>query len=306
MIVAPWILATLAAALFQTLRFALQKRLKQAGLSAVGATWARFLWSAPFLVPAVAVWLATTNASWPEQSWRFWGFALAGGIAQILATVCVVVLFTRRHFAVGITFKKSEVLQTVLVGWLLLGEGVTVAGFFAILLGLLALLILADPPKPEAIGAGAGLSRLLSPSVGLGLASGAFFALAGVGYRGAVLALGDGPVAFRAAVALMLVTLVQNFVMVTWLVLRDRAEIGRVLAAWRPGLFVGIAGMAGSLCWFIAFGLQNAAYVYAVGQVELLFSIAAGALLFHERLTRQEILGVSLLLASIVVLVLVT
>lgn len=299
-----WVWATLAAALFQTLRFALQKRMAQAGLTPAGATWVRFLWSAPVLTVALLASVAVGGADLPRPGPRFWAFALAGGLAQILATVLVVALFARRNFAVGITLKKSEVLQTVLVGWLLLGEGVSAAALAALLLGLVALLVLSDPGGEGFRG---GLRAALSSSaVGLGLASGAFFALAGVGYRGATLALGDGPVALRAAVALLLVTWVQNLAMLAWFSLRDRAEIGRVLAAWRPGLAVGLASLAGSYLWFVAFAEQTTAYVYALGQVELLFSIAGGALFFRERLSPREVIGITLLMASLVVLVLVT
>lgn len=299
-----WIIATIAAALFQTLRFALQKRLKQAGLSATGATWARFLWSAPAIALVVTAWVGIGGASMPPLTGRFWAFALAGGVAQVLATICVVVLFTFRNFAVGITLKKSEVLQTVLVGWLLLGETVSPAGFAAMALGLAALLVLAEPPGRRV--AGRASRRIISPSVLLGLTSGAFFALAGVAYRGATLALGDGPVAFRAALALALVTATQSLFMLIWFLWRDREQIRLVLRAWRPGLAVGAASLAGSYCWFTAFALQNAAYVYALGQVELLFSVAGGALFFGERLSRREAFGIGLLALSLVVLVLAT
>lgn len=299
-----WIWATLAAAAFQTVRFALQKRMAQAGLTPAGATWVRFLWSAPVLTVAFMAGVAGSGVAVPVPGARFWAFALSGGLAQILATVCVVALFARRNFAVGITLKKSEVLQTALVGWLLLGEGISAAGFGALLLGLVALLVLSDPGGNGLRG---GLrAALTSSAVGLGLASGAFFALAGVGYRGATLALGDGPVALRAAEALLLVTWVQSVAMLGWFLARDRAEIGKVLAAWRPGVAVGLASLAGSYLWFMAFAEQTAAYVYALGQVELLFSIAGGALIFHERLSPREVLGIALLMASLVVLVLVT
>ncbi|PRY24916.1 hypothetical protein CLV78_10289 [Aliiruegeria haliotis] len=297
-----WIVATIAAALFQTARFALQKRLKLAGLSATGATWARFVWSAPLLGCGMVGWLAVSGVDLPPITARFWAFALAGGVTQILATICVVALFSRRNFAVGITFKKSEVLQTVLVGWLLLGETVSASGFGALALGFVALLVLSGEVDGDARGQ--GLRRFLTPSVALGLSSGAFFALAGVGYRGATLALGDGPVVFRAALALALVTMAQTLLMAVWFIARDRAQIGTVLRAWRPGVVMGLTSLAGSFCWFVAFALQNAAYVYAVGQVELLFSIAGGAILFGERLSRREIAGIALLFVSLVLLVL--
>jgi drug/metabolite transporter (DMT)-like permease len=62
--------------------------------------------------------------------------------------------------------------------------------------------------------------------------------------------------------------------------------------------------MAGSLCWFIAFSLQNAAYVKAVGQIELVFSFMASTLFFRETVTRREIAGIVILCAAIVGLIL--
>lgn len=295
-----WIIATLLAALFQTARFALQKGLKTAGLSAVGATWARFLWSFPLLWLILGLWLVVTGAAVPPLTVAFWGYALMGGVAQILATVAVVALFSLRNFAVGITLKKTEVLQTVLVGWLILGETVSPLGFAALLIGLVALLFLSDATGVM------DLRALGSKAMVLGLAAGAAFAFAGVGYRAATLQMGDGPVLLRAAVALALVTALQSAIMAAWLGWRDRAEMARVLAAWRPGLAVGVTSLAGSYCWFIAFAQQTAAYVYALGQVELLFSVLGGALFFGERLSAREFAGIALLMVSIVFLVLVT
>jgi drug/metabolite transporter (DMT)-like permease len=68
---------------------------------------------------------------------------------------------------------------------------------------------------------------------------------------------------------------------------------------------VGLASLAGSFFWFVAFALERAALVYALGQVELVFSVLGGALLFGERLARREAAGIALLMASLVALVLV-
>ena len=59
------------------------------------------------------------------------------------------------------------------------------------------------------------------------------------------------------------------------------------------------------LCWFIAFALQNAAYVKALGQVELILSVLASVMFFRERISGREYLGMAVLVGSIVMLVLV-
>ena len=138
-----WILVTLAAAVFQTVRFMLQKFLATATLSAAGATFSRFLYSWPVYHRVIS---GLFRGDGPQIGNAFWFYGLLGASTQILATVCVVLLFKQRNFAVGITFKKTEVIQTVLVGWLLLGEGVSWLGFAAIALGIVGLLLLSCNP----------------------------------------------------------------------------------------------------------------------------------------------------------------
>lgn len=297
-----WIPVTLAAAVFQTARFMLQKTLATTRLSAAGATFARFAYSAPIIAALLGLYLAASGRSLPPLTGAFWAYALIGGLGQILATICVVALFKQRNFAVGITFKKTEVIQTVLVGLLILGEGVSWAGFAAILLGLLGVLTLSKNPG----GTGHWWQHLTNRAAGLGLGSGVLFAISGVTYRAASLELGGLEPVFRAGVTLAVVTSAQMVAMGLWLAWRDRPELRAVWAARRTALWVGLFSMGGSFCWFIAFTLQTVAYVKALGQVELVFSVLASVLFFRERIAPRELAGIALLAASIVLLVLVT
>ncbi|MEL7255931.1 MAG: DMT family transporter [Pseudomonadota bacterium] len=294
-----WILIAIAAAAVQTLRFMLQKSLSMGPLSAAGATAARFFYGAPFACLLIAVYLAWRGVPVPALNTTFWTYAAIGGLAQILATLFVVLIFAERNFAVGITFKKTEVIQTAIVGFVVLGDRVSLPGFVAILIGLLGVLVLSDPPKSER----RGWRRFANRAAGLGLASGAFFAVSAVGYRGATLEIDVGDPFLRGVLTVAVVTVMQSLAMALWLALRERGEIGRIWAARRAAVWIGITSMAGSVGWFTAFALQNAAYVFAVGQVEVIFSLLASVLFFKERVAAREIIGIALLTASIVVLV---
>jgi drug/metabolite transporter (DMT)-like permease len=98
----------------------------------------------------------------------------------------------------------------------------------------------------------------------------------------------------------------QTAMMVVWLGWRERGEMARVWAARRVAVWIGLTSMGGSFCWFVAFTLQNAAYVKALGQVELILSIAASTLFFREKISAREALGMAVLVGSIVMLVVVT
>jgi drug/metabolite transporter (DMT)-like permease len=296
-----WIIVTLLAAAFQTVRFMLQKVLATATLSPAGATFSRFIYSAPFIALLLVAYMGATRASLPPLGARFWGFGLLGGTTQILATVCVVMLFKARNFAVGITFKKTEVIQTVLVGLVLLGDRVSLGGLAAIALGLVGLLLLSGGKDAR----GFRLSDLRNRAAGLGIASGILFAFSAVSYRGASLTLATDDPLLRAGVTLMAVVAMQTLIMVVWLSLFERGEIGAVWRARRMAIWIGLTSMGGSLCWFIAFTLQNAAYVKALGQVELILSVIASTLFFREKITAREAAGMAILVASILLLILV-
>lgn len=298
-----WIPITLLAAAAQTVRFMLQKHLNTTRLSTAGATFARFVYSAPLVAALILLYAGISGQALPGTSVRFWTYAAIGGTTQVLATLCVVALFQQRNFAVGITFKKTEVLQTAIVGFVLLGEAVSLWGALALIVGFVAVLVLSGGGAKSDAGKPFGLRN---KAAGLGLLSGVFFAFSAVTYRGASLSLDSGDVALRAGFTLMVVTALQTGGMAIWFALRDRAQVAEVFRAWRVAGMVGLASMVGSFCWFTAFTLQNAAYVNALGQVELIFSMAASVLFFREKISGRELFGILLLLVSILILGFVT
>ncbi len=295
----PWIFLSIMAALFQTLRFMLQKSLSMGTLSALGATFARFAYAAPLAACTVLAYTLWVGDGLPDVGPRFWGYVFVGGLAQILATWCVVLLFAERNFAVGITFKKTEVIQTALVGFILLGDHISAAAFLAIFLGLIGVLVLSDPPD----GATGWTRRFFNRAAGLGLVSGAFFAISAVTYRGATLEVASDDAFLRAMVSVAAVTASQSIGMSLYLRWREPGELSRVWAARSKAIWMGFMSMLGSIGWFTAFTLQNAAYVFAVGQVEVIFSIMASVLFFKEKITAREVFGMALLSASIIALV---
>ncbi len=292
-----WIPVTIFAAFMQTLRFTLQRHLKVTTLSTAGATWARFLYSAPLVAVIVALYAQATAQALPTPGARFWAFLIPGALAQVLGTMCIVALFALRNFTVGITLMKTEVILTALFGLLLLGEAISPPILVAIGLGFVGVVLLSDPPKTQI--ALPWRARLFNAASGYGLASGVFFGISAVGYRGASLALPAGDVFLRASLTLAAATAVQAVVLGLWIFWRDRAEVGRVLASWRVSGLVGLTSMLGSLGWFTAFTLQTAALVKALGQIELVFTFLVSVFWLKEKSSPKEIAGLALLVASI-------
>ncbi|MEZ5779194.1 MAG: DMT family transporter [Paracoccaceae bacterium] len=291
-----WVIFTLAAAAMQTVRFALQKQLKGAGLSTAGATFSRFLFAAPLTCLIAGGMLWSGKEAVPVPGPAFWGFVALGGLAQILATFLTVSLFSLRSFAVGIAFTKTETVQVALFAAVILAERVSAAGWAAIATGLVGLLLLSRTPESGA--------PLFGRAALYGILAGGLFALSAIFYRGATLELLPLGFFVRAVLALAAATVLQSAAMALWLRFRDPGEIGRVMRRWRRTALVGLTGMLGSLGWFAAFALQQAAYVRALGQVEVVFTLIAGALFFRERLTKREGAGIALVVLSVLAIVL--
>lgn len=290
-----WIPITIAAAAMQTLRFVLQKQLSGSELSAAGATFARFLFAAPLACLAAALALRIGGDALPRPGAGFWGFVLLGGIAQIIATFLTVALFGMRNFAVGVAFTKTETVQVALFSAAILGEAVAPAGWLAIGIGLSGVLLLSRSPDPG--------DPLLGRPAAYGVLAGGLFGLSAIGYRGATVALDALPYFTRALVALAAATVLQSLAMAMWLAWREPGQIARVTAGWRRTALVGLTGVLGSLGWFTAFSLQNAALVRALGQVEIVFTLMASVLVFRERLRWREAAGIALVVLSLIVLV---
>ena len=108
----------------------------------------------------------------------------------------------------------------------------------------------------------------------------------------------------RGAVSSAVSVVMQTVMTGAYLAVRERDQLKAVLVHWRPSLMVGVAGVLASVFWFSAFTLQNAAYVRALGQIELIFTMIASVVFFRERLIRQEIAGMVLVAGGIMILVL--
>ena len=294
-----WIPITLAAAFCQNLRSALQKHLK-ASLSTSGATFSRFLYAAPLALLYAALLSGVGGFELPAPNAAFFGYMMTGGVGQILATALLVHLFSFRNFAVGTTFSKTETIQTAIFGFLILGDRMTLTASLAILISLLGVFAISVARAPRGLG---GLIASLTDRTALiGIASGACFGISAVSYRAASLSLGGEGFLMQAAFTLAAVTSFQTVLMALYMRWKEPGQITAVLRSWRVSSLVGLAGMLASAGWFTAMTIQNAAYVRALGQVELIFTFVFSYFVFAERSNRMELIGIALVTAGILIL----
>lgn len=301
-----WVLITVAAAFLQNVRSAMQKHLKGV-MGTTGATFVRFGFGLPFASLYLFLLWQVAGRPLPVPNGTFYLWAIIGGLAQIAATFLLVHLFSFRNFAVGTAYSRTEPAQAAVFGLIFLGEKASQGTLVAIAISVVGVMLISvarTTLSPRTL-----VTSVFSRTAGVGLLSGTFFGLSAVSYRSASLALAPSLPApdyiMQASYTLGFVILLQTVVMLIWIVLRERDELPRIAAAWKPAFVVGFVGASASFGWFMAMTLQQAAVVKVVAQVEMLFTFASSFFIFREWINRLELFGCLLIVLGVVMLVLI-
>jgi drug/metabolite transporter (DMT)-like permease len=303
-----WIPIVIGAALAQTIRNAAQRTLT-AEVGTLPATLVRFLYGLPF---AIAWLLLVLQFSAPDSAGlpvggAYWAWLTMGAVTQILATALLLLAMKERNFVIGVALAKTEVLQVAMLATVLLVE---VPGFWALLAMVCAtagVVLLSMPQNTSQNPSQNPLQAFWSPAAWqgkaalAGLASGACFALASVGYRGAALTQPSISPWLIGAMGVVLAQLMQSLLLGSWIALREPGKLIQIARAWRISTVAGAMGAMASIGWFTAFAMRPAADVKTLGLIEVIFSYAVSRKLFDEKLSGKERLGLLLVSVGLVV-----
>ncbi len=298
-----WIPVTLAAALFQVWRTALQQRLRRE-LSVNGASFVRYFFALPADLLLLGIWLAASGWNLPLAGPRFLIAAAAGGLAQIVATILLLLSFGYRNFAVGTAYAKTEAIQMALFAWLVLGEALRPLEWLGIALAAGGVITL------SLVGEAAGFHSLIRasrhPAALSGFGAGFCFAWTAIFIKAASDSLGAGNPVLRALVTLMVMNVMQTAMQGGWMAVRERTGLMAAVCAWRRAGWVGLLSAAGSACWFTGFTLAPVALVRTLGQVEIPLVLVFSHFLLHERIRRREVAGLLLVMGGAALVVAVS
>ncbi len=289
-----WIVFTIAAALSQTARNALQRGLT-ATAGTAGATHVRFLFGLPFSILFLAIVALATKSALPSPGMNFFFWCALGAVSQIFATALMLMAMQNRSFVIAITYIKTEPVLVAIFGLAFLGDSLTWPLAAAIVIATSGVIAMSWTP-------GIAAANSAKPAA-LGIVAGAFFALAAVGFRGAVLSLPDAEqVLLPAAYTLVWALAIQTALLSLWLIFFDRKVFGAILRAWKPSISAGFVSALASQFWFMAFALATAASVRTLALIEVLFAQIVSQGLFSQKTTRREAAGILMLVAGILLL----
>jgi drug/metabolite transporter (DMT)-like permease len=294
-----WIPIVVWAALAQTVRNAAQRTLT-AEIGTLPATLVRFLYG----LPLAALWVLGTCALGDRAGLRpvfgaqYAAWLALGALTQVGATAFLLRAMQERNFILAVAYSKTEVLQVALFSGLLLHELPGAVAMLAMLAATLGVVMLSWPRGGADRAAAPVAPGSRGRVVGYGLASGACFALASVGFRGASLTLGEGiPPWVAGGWGVLWAQLLQSLLLGGWLAARQPAALGAIARSWRLSSVAGSMGALASIAWFTAYAMRPAADVRTLGLVEVVFSYLVSRRVFGERLSRNE--GIGLLLVTL-------
>jgi drug/metabolite transporter (DMT)-like permease len=288
-----WALFTVAAAAAQTARNAMQRGLT-AKVGVAAASWARFIFALPFALAFLAVVLSFEAGSVSVRD-GFAAWLLIGSLAQMTGTATMLLAMRDRSFVTVTAYLKTEPIQVAAFSFAFLAEPLTPLRSAAVALGTAAVMLMSWPP------ASTKAARDLR-GAGWGVAAGAAFAMAAVGYRGAVTHLKGVSFLSAASLALAATLTIQTLLSLAWLVAVNRASLRALFVVWREAVPAGFAGAVASQCWFLALALQAAPAVRTLALVEVVFAQLVSWHLLREKISRREIAGMALLAVALIVI----
>jgi len=297
----PWIPFTFAAALFQCWRTAQQQRLRgQLSVNAAGVV--RYLYGVPVGLALLIGYTVAVGDPVPGMSAWVVLLCAIGGFGQILGTNLLIMAFGFRNFAVGTAYSKTEAMQAAIISVLLLGEHLSPLAWVGIAVGVAGVLYLSLAGR--GIAPGELLRGLIQPAALCGIGAGFCFGVTAILIRAGSQAMPEGDLVHKALALLVVTNVLQTLMQGAWLAWTEPASVRAVFATWRSSAQVGALSALGSACWFSAFALAPVALVRAVGQVEILLTLAFSRFYLKERAKPAEMVGSLIVVAGVVLVLL--
>ena len=289
-----WIIFTLLAVIMQSVRTAAQKQITQE-ISVQSATLVRFLFGIKFaaLYFFLTIWIFQPINF--ELNIKFIFSGALASVSQVLATVFLIKALTLKNFAVGTALAKTEALLTAVLGSIFFSAYLNPMGYLSILFGVCGVLIASNWDVTFK-----DLSD--NQSIRYGLGAGLGFALASLWIRDASLSL-EIPRIVSAAAVLLYMVILQSLICLVWISVKEPEQFMLIKKNLKSSLFIGFTGVLGSIGWFTAMSLQNAALVKTLGQIEFIASLLITYLYFNEKISTREYLGIAFIALSLLLLI---
>lgn len=287
-----WLGLSVAAALFQVLRNTAMKRLGHA-LDEYINVWGRFTFLLPWALVAGLV------KGWPALEPGFFAWCVAFGVCQTISTLALSKALKLGDISFVTALWKVSLLILLGMAYLSIGERPSVLGVAGVLLSAAGVYLL-------------NVSRARispwEPLVVLVTDRGQRYTLlAAVFYAPSVITIKQAIVASDPATGTLGGYTAASLIMTPIALATSARHFPAVGRHWRDFVALGLFAALTTLSQGTAYTLTLSSYVEAVKQVEILFAMAIGVLVFGEaQRVRESAAGAIVMLAGMVLLALAT
>ena len=263
-----WFALALTSGLFQVLRNMVMKRIGHS-LDETINVWGRFALVLPF---------AAVTTAWngiPQVTAEFWWLCLIFAFAQSVATLCLSRALKLSDISLVTPLWKISLVMLVGWGYLTLGESPSLLGVVGIAVSLAGVYLLNARRGRKSLWA-PFTTAVMDPGQRYTLISAALYAPCVVLIKQIVL-LSD------ANFGVLISYLFTTAVVTPYTVYRSARQFRRIPQYWKEFLAMGAFASLTILTAVQAYTLTLSSYVEAVKQVEILFALAIGYVVFHEK-----------------------
>jgi uncharacterized membrane protein len=285
-----WLVLALAAALLQVLRNTAMKRLGHA-LDEYINVWGRFTFLLPFAL------LGSVVGGFPEIKPGFTGWCTLFGVCQTLSTLALSKALKLSGISLVTALWKVSLLVLLGMAWVTIGEHPSPLGVAGVLLSAVGVYLL--NVNRARVGFWEPL-RILFTDPGQ-----RYTLLAALFYAPSVITIKQAILASNAAMGTLGGYLAASLIM-TPIVLRTSARhFARLPRHWKEFVALGLFASLTTISQGHAYTLTLSSYVEAVKQVEILFAMVIGVLVFGEaQRVRESALGAVVMLVGMALLAL--
>jgi drug/metabolite transporter (DMT)-like permease len=285
-----WLVLSLSAALFQVLRNTAMKRLGHA-LDEYINVWGRFTFLLPFALAACAI------GGFPRLQPGFWTWCVLFGVCQTLSTLALSKALKASEISLVTALWKVSLLVLLAMAWVTIGEHPTRLGVAGVLLSALGVYLLNI--ARARISPWAPLAVLVTDR------GQRYTLLAALLYAPSVITIKQAILASNAAMGTFGGYLIASVIMTALAARTSARHFAHVPRYWKTFVALGLFAALTTISQGRAYTLTLSSYVEAVKQVEILFAMAIGVLVFGEaQRVRQSALGAVVMLLGMVLLAL--
>lgn len=282
-----WFGLALLSAMFQVLRNMSMKHLGHSLDSTINV-WGRFT----FLLPFAAIFVLWHGI--PPLQPGFWPYVILFGVLQTAGTLSLSKALELSDISMVTSLWKVSMLFLVLVAFFTLHETPSLLGLIGIVVSMVGVYLL--NVHKSRISVWAPLRELfVDPGQ-------RYTMLAAVLYAPTVVVVKQIILRSDAYFSTLMAYLAASLVVLPLVLRRSSQHFGQIPHHWPSFVGMGLFACLSSVCHSLAYQMTLTSYVESVKQIEVLFALGIGYVVFHERARVRTILPGSLTIMGGIIL----